>query len=338
MSNSESVQEKTKVKNIFDSAPSVLSSVSPYRSYKNPSWVGGYMKNIRMLIFAGILLFVFFPVRSQFTLNGRVTSRDSRTIIAKTSGEIVAVNKSNGDTIEENEIIGRVYNATARQSHQRQKAILQVVMGERDLIKQKIQSESKTLQTYLNLFNGGYLSKREFDGQQSIVDDLNSQLEIKDRQIVEQQVQINAYQNQIDHEIIRSNFKGIITSLVEQRLKGYIREGETFCDVSSGGMQFEFDIPEQALQSIHVGQQLKIKMESFPGQTFHGELMSIRPMVFEDRPQPWLRTHHGIIIVKNMDLWPASVKLGMTSISEIESNSRTIRFILWIKAFKDKLA
>lgn len=321
-----------------EKAPNVLKApTSMYRSYEAPPFWKKVKKGLR---WAGIVLvgyILIFPSVQRVPLHGKLIASEMRTVDVKAGGEIVAIHKANGDYVQKGEVIAKIYNSQLHQEHERLAAEMRILETELSGLKQRIVSEEAALERFQILLSAGDISMERFDDQNRRVEDIRNQLLVKAAQIDEAAIRLSNLKSRLDDEIVRSPFDGTITSAVEERMNGQIREGESLCSVAFGGMRFEFRVREKAIRSIEPGQSVPLRLEAFPNKKIKGKVDEIRPIVFEDSPKPWMKTYNARILVSSVDPLPADARLGMTAHSRIKLKNRKVIVLQWLDAWREKL-
>lgn len=310
---------------------------SVYRSYEVPPIWG---KAKRVLQWGGAVwafYFLFFPSRPTLPLEGKLIAREMRRIDARLEGEVIQLLKSNGDSVTEGEVIGRILNPGLRREKERLGAETRVLEKELSGLRKSLEGEERVFATSKRLFRAGGLERLRFELQEMKVEEARSRVLVKEAELRELEVRRSGLLARLEDEIIKSPVQGIITSPVEEKLKAQVKEGETLAEVAYGGMRFEFRVKEEALSSIGIGQALPVRLEAFPGKGFKGKVEEIRPIVFEDNPKPWIKSYNARVLVSSVKPLPEGARLGMRAKSEIRVKRRTSRLFRWIGEWKERL-
>lgn len=107
---------------------------------------------------------------------------------------------------------------------------------------------------------------------QAAVDADKSELDAARANVAEQQALI-------DKKVIRAPFDGRL-GIRAVDLGQYLAAGTTVVTLQSLDPIFvDFFLPQQALEQIHIGQPISAKVDTYPGQTFAGEISAIEPKV-----------------------------------------------------------
>jgi membrane fusion protein (multidrug efflux system) len=83
----------------------------------------------------------------------------------------------------------------------------------------------------------------------------------------------------LDYKNIRAPFDGRL-GIRQVDLGQYLAAGTTMVTIQSLDPIFvDFDLPQQAIAQLKVGQKVKAKVDTFPGRTFPGEITAINPKI-----------------------------------------------------------
>jgi multidrug efflux pump subunit AcrA (membrane-fusion protein) len=321
-----------------EKAPSVLKPPEGvYRSYKVPPFWKKIKKNLQWGGLAFGLWFLFFPVKQQVPLEGKLIAHEMRVIDAKLDGELILITKSNGASIKKGELIGKLYNSLLHQERERLEAEILTLGTELAGLKQKSESLQSIYSRYKRLYDEGGLSSVEFDLQKIKTQEIENQFKVKEAEYRERKIRMANLEKRLADEVILSPVDGTITSPIAEKLNARVRENDSLCDVAVGGMRFEFKVKEEAVRSIDIGQILPINLEAFPGKTFKGKVDEIRPIVFEDSPKPWMKNCNARVLVSIVTALPAESRFGMTAKSRVRLKERTSRVSRWLRDWEERL-
>ncbi len=331
------VLEEEMRKRYSEREPSVLTPPSENSGEEKHLWLQWANK---CLTGSGILLVIFFlfaPSSPTVPLKGKVVAREMHALDVKTNGEIVEIRKSNGDSVRAGEVIARIYDPLLHQEEERLRAEVAAGKVEIENLKKKISGETQILNSDQKLYEAGDLARIKLERQQIKVQETTGWLASKNAELQEKQIRLDSTAFRINNETIRSPFDGIIVSNVESKLNTQLQQGRELCHIASGGFLFELGLTEEAVPEIKTGQQVNLQLEAFPGRNFSGRIEEIRPIVFEDYPKPWIKTHNAHVLVSALSDLPEELKLGMTANSALRLHRKTGRLLRWIHEWAGKL-
>ena len=315
----------------------LITPPSTYRSYVAPAFLRKLKPVLQWAAVALGLYYLFAPASYTVTLEGKLVAREMRRIDAKIGGEIVSVAKSNGDPVRVGEVIGRLYSATLHRETERLAAEVGVLETELQGLRQNLESEGELVGTYQRLFQAGDLARVQLSRQQIKAREAKNRLDVKEAELYERKIRLSNIQAQLVDEIIRSPFDGMIITPIEEKVNSLVREGESLGEVAFGGLQFEFGVKEDAVQSIALGQILAIDLEAFPGETFTAKVEEMRPIVHEENPKPWIKTYNVRVLASSVTPLPEGARIGMTARSRVAVKHRISRVMRWIQILKTRI-
>ena len=314
--------EETARRQLGEKPDIVVSPGSVYRTHKTTPLLRRASKALKYSAMVFVLYYIFFPVRHNAILDGKVIAKEMRWIDAKVDGELVLLAKSNGDIIRKGEEIGWIYSLPLHQEKDRLEAEIKVLIAQLGGLKKDIEYENGLVLRYKRLFDTGDISRIRLDEEEMKCRDIEAAISVKEAEIQERTVRLSNIKKSLKGEVVRSPFDGIITSSISEKLKSQVKIGDRLCDVAYGGMQFEFRAKEDVLSSIQVGQKLTLKIEAFPGMRLEGRVDEIRPIVMEDMPKPWMKVYNARILVSVAKTLPEGVRFGMTATSKLLLKNR----------------
>ena len=322
----------------FDEIPNILMPPkSVYRTHKTTPLLRRVFKALRYSAMVFALYYIFFPVRHNAILDGKVIAKEIRRIDAKVDGELVVLTKFNSNLVKKGEEIGRIYSLPLHQEKDRLGAEIGILMAQLSGLKNDIEYENGLVLQYKRLFAAGDISRMRLDEEEMKARDLDTAILVKKAEIQERTIRLSNIRKLLKGELICSPFDGVITSPIGERLRSQVKVGDHLCDISSGGMQFEFRVKENAIRSVQVGQKLTVRIEAFPGKSFEGTIDEIRPIVMEDSPRPWMKVYNARILVSGAKPFPESMRLGMTATSKIALKDRMSNASKWLYEWRERI-
>ncbi len=117
------------------------------------------------------------------------------------------------------------------------------------------------------------------------------QIAASEAEVAQAQAQLLSYQTQLEDNLIRAPFAGTITrkfasegDFVTPTTSASSSDGATSASIAelSSGLEVEAKIPEASIARIHTGQQVEIRSDAYPNQTFQGSVRLVAPRATQD--------------------------------------------------------
>ena len=194
-----------------------------------------------------------------------------------------------GDVVEEGAVIIRLENKEHENSVQLKTKEMAVGIAEQEWKGQKAVYEK-----------GGVTEKDVLNAESSYI---NSQTDLE-----------NAYM-ELEKMEIKAPFKGVIVNLPYYTPNVRVASGEVMVGLMDySNMYMEVELPENTIDKIAVGQQVKITNYNIESDTLRGEIAQLSPAINEET-----RTYSGFITIKNPEL---KLRPGMFAKGEIITTSK----------------
>ena len=146
----------------------------------------------------------------------------------------------------------------------------------------------------------------------------------------------------------------ILTSNLKERIGDFLVEGAVFCETGYlGGAQVRVIISEDDFPEIREGLPVELKVYAYAERIFHGEVMDISPVKVENLENPALSSKFGgtlpterlskagempklpfFQVTMRIDNPGHLLKPGMTGISKIYGEKRSLIVLLWSKILR----
>jgi HlyD family secretion protein len=110
-------------------------------------------------------------------------------------------------------------------------------------------------------------------------------------QVAEATAQLQGYQIQLGNTLVRAPFAGIITrrftdvgDFVAPTTSASTSDGATSASIAelSSGLEVEAKVPEASIARIQLGQMVEVRSDSYPDQTFKGQVRLIAPRAVQE--------------------------------------------------------
>jgi HlyD family secretion protein len=150
-------------------------------------------------------------------------------------------------------------------------------------------------------------------------------------QVAEAVAQLEIYQIQLDNALVRAPFGGIITQrftdvgdFVAPTTSASTSDGATSASIAelSSGLEVEAKIPEASIAQISLEQKVEIKSDSYPDQTFAGQVRLIAPRAVQENNITTFRVK--IALQSGSDILKAGMNAKLAFLGEPVKNALVV--------------
>jgi putative peptide zinc metalloprotease protein len=277
---------------------------------------------VKIGLLAAFIILLFLPYPFDAGGNFKLLPKDQLSIRAVVPGEIEAIYFKEGENVKKGQILAKLLDKDQQAKAARAKETLKEAMEKLALMKSgakpemiaKAEQEVKLAQTALTF------SKVEADRytkmfkEKAVTDeDLQHRLRIKEEnydklilaqknlevvknpfrpeEIRAQEAQVRSAQAELvlaekdlELTIITSPMDGwFITAYPAQKVGQYLEPGELLGVVECTKDRIaEIEVPENDIEEVKIGAQVKLRPWAFPGKTFYGRVIAIAPVGYEE--------------------------------------------------------
>lgn len=277
------------------------------------------------------------------TSTGTIRSENEIKITAQRTGRIAHLNVTEGDVVQPGSGIADLDVAETALGLEQGRATLLRARAMRDEISSSLEAlrvevsttikkaeasinESRTrYQGMKELFDKGYVSRieysmaeREYEVALAELDRAKSgskqivareeQLKAQDAAIREAQSALSRADLEQGYSIIKSPADGIITSVPVKVGETVMRGALVAQMIMPGSLYIEAFIDEADVARVHLGQEVRITMDGYPGKTFQGTVSKLSPVVLGGKLET--RTFEARITMKDKTV---ALKNGMSA-------------------------
>lgn len=128
------------------------------------------------------------------------------------------------------------------------------------------------------------------------------------------------YQEAFSRTMLRMPFAGTLVTMQLQNFKNsYLETGDIFAVVENHELvKVEISVPETELDIIGIGRPIKLKLNAYPNEIFHGELTEISPKATETE------TSQVIIVLGLFSNAERRLKPGLSGFAKIEGEQTVV--------------
>lgn len=191
------------------------------------------------------------PVVDAMTVSGTLRSDEDAVISAEISGRVNGVHFTEGQTVEQGDLLFTLDDAIYR-------AELSTAEANLELSRRNNERAIELLQR-----NAGTERAR---------DEAQAQLAINE-------AEVNLARTRLDKTRIAAPFGGVV-GLRQVSVGEYVTPGQDLVNLEDiDPIKVDFPVPERYLSSVEVGQSVEVAVEAWPERTFEGEVYAIDPQI-----------------------------------------------------------
>ncbi len=217
---------------------------------------------------------------------GYVVAQRKAAVSSKATGRLKSLNVVEGDVVEAGAVLGELENDDAKAIEREALAQLESARAHIRAAQAELDDAASAKARAVELHGGGVLAKSELDTAVARYKRASAELDVANAQLRVAEAHHAKAAIDTEYTLIRSPFAG--TVLTKDADVGEIvapfgsaanarAAVVTMADMSS--LEVEADIAEANLARLHLGQEAKIVLDSFPTKIYHGTLTKIVPTV-----------------------------------------------------------
>lgn len=219
------------------------------------------------------------PFLATVSLTGTLVSNARVDIKAETIGRITRFDKEEGDSVAAGEAVVWVndenYQLALRQAQTASK-VADATLERVRLMEAHSQSE---LERARNLLKSGGITDKDLKAAELAEQDARAQAGVAAAQCEEARAAVDLAQKRVRDAVIQSPIAGVIQKKFIN--KGAYVEAPTalFTVVDNGRLELETPVASADLGPIRTGQRVTFSVNSYPGETFAGQVVEVAPAV-----------------------------------------------------------
>jgi HlyD family secretion protein len=240
---------------------------------------------------------------NQTVLNasGYVTARRQATVSSKVTGKVLEVFAEEGMRVEEGQVLARLDDTNVRTNLRLTEAQLEVARATMGETHAQLEQAEKELDRITSLAKNNIASTSDLDRAQADARTLKARLVRQEREIDAALRQIEIWKQQIEDNVIRAPFSGIVVSKNAQ-------PGEMISPMSAGGsytrtgictivdmasLEIEVDVNESFIGRVETGQGTVATLDSYPNWKIPSRVIAIIPTA--DRQKATVKVRIGLV-------------------------------------------
>lgn len=247
------------------------------------------------------LVQVSAPGSQQTLLNasGYVTARRQATVSSKVTGKVVEVLVEEGFKVEEGQVLARLDSSNIEANLRLAEAQLESSQRMLDETRASLNQANREWNRSISLQTNGIGSVSDLDKAEADARTLQARLVRQTADAVVAERQVTVWKQQMDDNIIRAPFSGIVTSKNAQ-------PGEMISPISAGGgftrtgictmvdmtsLEIEVDVNESYINRVAAGQPVEATLDSYPDWRIPAKVIAIIPTA--DRQKSTVKVRVG---------------------------------------------
>jgi multidrug efflux system membrane fusion protein len=233
----------------------------------------------------------FGETGQSYTYAGEVRGRYESQLAFQVSGKIVKRQIEVGSVVKAGATLMQIDPIDIRQGVDSRDAQLEAAQSQYKLAKDD-------LDRFRKLYEGRFMSEAEFDRYQNAFNSAAAALR-------QAKAQYRQYTNQLQYCNLYADSAGVVMG-IDAEVGQIVSPGERVVTlVRSGEREIEINVPENRLQDLNKGQNIRVTFWALPQVALRGKIREIAPMADQVT-----RTYKVRISLPNT---PSEIKLGMTA-------------------------
>jgi len=231
--------------------------------------------------------------------SGYVTARRAATVSAKVTGKVTEILVEEGMKVEEGQILARLDNSNVQESLLLAEAQLQSARRTLEETRPNLAFAQQEVKRFADLVASKATSISDFNRAEAQARSLEATLARQEADIVVAERQVGTWKLQVDDNIIRAPFNGVVTSKDAQ-------PGEIISPVSAGGgftrtgictivdmtsLEIEVDVNESYINRVQTGQTVEATLDAYSDWRIPAKVIAIIPTA--DRQKATVKVRVG---------------------------------------------
>lgn len=253
--------------------------------------------------------------------SGYVTARREATISSKTTGKVIDVLVEEGMRVEEGQVLAHLDATNTQASLDEAQAQLESMKRALTETQPTLENAERDLDRYTQLSTQNFVSKSDLDRYATQVAALKAKVDHQEADIAVAQRTVAVWQQQLDDNIIRAPFAGVVISKDAQPGEmispisaggGFTRTGIcTVVDMSS--LEIDVDVNESYIHRVQPGQPVMATLDAYPDWAIPAKVIAIVPTA--DRQKATVRVRVGFEKLDPRILPDMSVKVAFQEVA-----------------------
>jgi RND family efflux transporter MFP subunit len=262
--------------------------------------------------------------------SGYVTARREATVSSKVTGKVVEVLVEEGMKVEAGQVLARIDSSNVEKSLRLAEAQLESARKAIGETEANLDQAQRELNRILRLSADRVASPVELDRAETEANSLKARLERQRADIAVSEHEVALWQQQVEDNVIRAPFGGIVTSKNAQPGEmispvsaggGFTRTGIcTIVDMSS--LEIEVDVSESYINRVEADQRVEATLDAYPNWQIPARVIAIIPTA--DRQKATVRVRVAFEKLDSRILPEMSVKVAFQDGGEVASTRPSV--------------
>lgn len=260
--------------------------------------------------------------RTLLNASGYVTARRSATVSSKVTGKVMEVHVEEGMKVEEGQVLARLDDSNVKESLLLADAQLESARRAMEETRPNLVFAKQEEKRLADLVATKATSESEFHKAQAQARALEATLARQEAEVTVAERQVSTWKQQMDDNIIRAPFTGIVTSKNAQ-------PGEMISPVSAGGgftrtgictlvdmtsLEIEVDVSESYINRVQPGQPVDATLDAYQEWRIPAKVIAIIPTA--DRQKATVKVRIGFDELDPRILPEMGVKVAFRSVED----------------------
>lgn len=250
--------------------------------------------------------------------SGYVTARRAATVSSKVTGKVVEVLVEEGKKVEEGQVLARLDASNVEAGLRLAEAQLEASRSFLEETKPNLAFAQRELKRFTELAKTKVVSDSDLRKAEMEARALEARLVRQTSEIAIRQREVEQWQQQLDDNIIRAPFAGVVTTKNAQpgemispmSVGGFTRTGVcTVVDMTS--LEIEVDVNESFINRIQPKQPVEAALDAYPDWKIPGKVIAIIPTA--DRQKATVKVRVGFDQLDERILPDMAVKVAFRS-------------------------
>ncbi|HEV8541986.1 MAG TPA: efflux RND transporter periplasmic adaptor subunit [Verrucomicrobiae bacterium] len=237
--------------------------------------------------------------RTLLNASGYVTARRQATVSSKVTGKVVEVMVEEGRAVKEGQVLARLDSSNVEKSLKLAEAQLESAQKSLEETRASLVQAEREWRRMEDLATNKIANQSDLDKAEADAKMYRARLERQIADVVVADRQVDTWKQQVDDNIIRAPFSGMVTTKNAQPGEmispisagsGFTRTGIcTLVDMTS--LEIEVDVNESYINRVEAGQQVQATLDSYPDWQIPCKVIAIIPTA--DRQKATVKVRVG---------------------------------------------
>jgi len=272
--------------------------------------------------------------RTLLNASGYVEARRAATVSSKVTGKVVEVLIEEGMKVDAGQVLARLDDSNIKESLLIAEAQLESARKVVDETRPNLRFASAEKKRFTDLVATQAASQSDYNRAETQAQALEATLARQELDVKVAERQVSSWKQQMDDNIIRAPFAGVITTKDSQPGEmispvsaggGFTRTGIcTIVDMSS--LEIEVDVSESYINRVQSGQRVEATLDAYGDWRIPAKVIAIIPAA--DRQKATVKVRIGFERLDPRILPDMGVKVAFLSVAEEKSTTPQRQFIV----------